>query len=37
MSTLDHEHVVQLVETFEDSVYFYLVMEMIQGEMSWGF
>lgn len=31
MSGVDHEHIVKLHETFEDDVYFYLVMEMIEG------
>ncbi len=31
MSSVQHANVVQLLETFEDSTYFYLVMEMISG------
>lgn len=31
MSALSNPHVVQLLETFEDESYFYLVMEMVQG------
>lgn len=31
MSSITHDHVVKLVETFEDSAHFYLIMEMIRG------
>ncbi len=31
MSSIQHANVVQLLETFEDETYFYLVMEMVCG------